>query len=249
MANFQPLSAETHNTIGVDESKLATTFSTFHLVNVEVKEAVQAASEFPLFFTKVANQQTWTISAVCGFAPQENVFELNGNWHAQYTPLSLRTLPFTTQLMEGNSEPTIHIDESSPSIVTNGGEALFLESLRPTAYLDNKKKLLSERIGAMQQSVALVNEINKLELIQAVDLIIEYADNTQQRIGGLATLNEMKLQNLSPEALESLNKQGLLSVVFNILGSIFQVNRVIRLHNNKFADRMVSNIKFETSKS
>ncbi len=129
------------------------------------------------------------------------------------------------------------------------GEALFLPSKRPTAYLDNKKKLLDERVTAMQQTAVMMNQISEMGLIHSVDLIIEYKDNTNQRVGGLATVNEQRLQNLTGEELASLNQKGLLNVLFNILGSILQVNRVIRLHNTKFPDRAVNNIKFETSKS
>ena len=101
----------------------------------------------------------------------------------------------------------------------------------------------------MQQTAVMLNQLNEMGLIHAVDLIIEYKDNTNQRVGGLATVNEQRLQNLSADELATLNQKGLLNVLFSILGSIFQVNRVIRLHNTKFPGRAVNNIKFETSKS
>ena len=125
---------------------------------------------------------------------------------------------------------------------------MFLSSGRPTAYLDNKQKLLKERVDAMQQTASLLSELAELALIQPTDLLIEYADKTQQRVGGLAMLNEERLQQLSPETLSALNKKGVLSVLFNILGSVFQINRVIRLHNTKFPTRLISNVKFEISK-
>ena len=101
----------------------------------------------------------------------------------------------------------------------------------------------------MQQTAVMMNQISEMGLIHSVDLIIEFKDNTSQRVGGLATVNEQRLQNLTAEELANLNQKGLLNVLFNILGSILQVNRVIRLHNTKFPDRAVNNIKFETSKS
>lgn len=248
MPNFQILSSEQHSSTYVDESRLPTTFSNFHLVNVEIKEAVQASSEFPLFFSKVANQQRWTISALCGFAPKENVFETQGTWLARFTPLGLRTLPFTLNFEKDPEAPQTVLDIDSPAVSTTKGEALFLSSGRPTAYLDNKQKLLKERVTAMQQTAALLNDIAALNLIQPTDLIIEYSDNTQQRVGGLAMLNEQRLQNLTSEELSSLHKTGVLSVLFNILGSIFQINRTIHLHNTKFPSRFINNVKFETSK-
>ena len=249
MPKFETLSADTHSTLKIDESKLANTYSKFHLVNVEIKEAVQASSEFPLFLSKSSDGKYWTISALCGLAPQENVFETQGTWLGHYAPLSLRTLPFVTRINGETQQQEILVDVESPAVSTQAGEKLFLESKRPTAYLDNKKKLLEERVNAMQQTAVMLNQLSEMGLIHAVDLIIEYKDNTNQRVGGLATVNEQRLQNLTGEELASLNQKGLLNVLFNILGSIFQVNRVIRLHNTKFPDRAVNNIKFETSKS
>lgn len=253
MPNFEVLTADKHSDVRVDEGKLAKTFANFHLVNVEIKEAVQASSEYPLFFSKVSNQQRWTISALCGFAPKENVFEAQGTWLAHVTPLSLRTLPFTLSFESDPATPETLLDMDSPAVAKSNtgkdsGDALFLSSGRPTAYLDNKQKLLKERVDAMQQTASLLGELAELALIQPTDLLIEYADKTQQRVGGLAMLNEERLQQLSPETLSALNKKGVLSVLFNILGSVFQINRVIRLHNTKFPTRLISNVKFEISK-
>lgn len=253
MPNFEVLTADKHSDVRVDEDKLAKTFANFHLVNIEIKEAVQASSEYPLFFSKVSNQQRWTISALCGFAPKENVFETQGTWLAHVTPLSLRTLPFTLSFESDPTTPETLLDMDSPAVAKNNtgkgsGDALFLSSGRPTAYLDNKQKLLKERVDAMQQTASLLSELAELALIQPTDLLIEYADKTQQRVGGLAMLNEERLQQLSPDTLSALNKKGVLSVLFNILGSVFQINRVIRLHNTKFPTRLISNVKFEISK-
>jgi len=249
MPTFETLSADTHSALTIDESKLASTYSKFHLLNIEIKEAVQASSDFPLFFSKSTDAQYWTISALCGLAPQENVFETQGTWLGHYAPLSLRTLPFIVRLGNDAQQQEVLVDVDSPAVSSKSGEALFLPSKRPTAYLDHKKKLLDERVTAMQQTAVMMNQISEMGLIHTVDLIIEYKDNTNQRVGGLATVNEQRLQNLTGEELASLNQKGLLNVLFNILGSILQVNRVIRLHNTKFPERAVDNIKFETSKS
>ncbi len=249
MPNFQLLSAESHSDVTIDESKLPITFSKFHMINVEIKEAVQAANEFPLFFSRATNNQYWTISALCGLAPEENVFETQGSWLAHFTPLSLRTLPFTLNFEKSSSEPETLIDLDSPSVTASSGEALFLSSKRPTAFLDNKQKLLAERVTSMKQTAVILNDVSEMGLIQPIDLIVEFSDGTKQRIGGLATVNEQRLQSLTADELAKLHQKGVLSVLFNILGSIFQVNRIIRLQNTKFPARAVNNIKFETSKS
>ncbi|MBU3020609.1 SapC family protein [Aestuariibacter sp. A3R04] len=249
MQNFEPVNPQAHGDVRIDEHQLPALYSRFHMLNVELKEAVQASSEFPLFFSKVANSQRWTISALCGLGLNENVFVQLDEWVAHYTPLSLQTLPFSLQIEENNGKHTLLIDLASAAVNTKNGSALFLSSKRPSAFLDNKRKLLEERSMAMAQTSALLEEMASMGLIRAVDLIIEYADNTQQRVGGLATVNEQQLQTLDAEQLALLNGKQCLSVLANILGSVFQMNRLIRLHNKKYPGKAISNIKLETSKA
>lgn len=232
MSHFEVLSAQAHGHLRVDEPQLVGEFARRHMLNIELREAVQAASEFPLFISKVSNTNSWAISALCGLA--------------HYTPLCLKTLPFLIQMNEQGSQTLL--DTQSVAVSQDKGEALYLSTGRPSAYLDAKQKLLTERVAAMSQTTELLNQLAQLDLFQPVDLIIEFADSTQQRVGGLYALNEQRIQALSPEQLATLNQHNTLSVMFNILGSIFQVNRLIRLHNSRFAERAVSNIKFETSK-
>lgn len=246
MPHFEVLSAQAHGHIRVDEPQLVGEFARRHMLNIELREAIQAASEFPLFISKVSNTNSWAISALCGLAPGENVFCQQHQWLAHYTPLCLKTLPLLIQMNDQGSQTLL--DTQSVAISEDKGEALYLSTGRPSAYLNAKQKLLAERVAAMSQTTELLNQLAELDLFQPVDLIIEFADNTQQRVGGLYSLNEQRIQELSPAQLASLNKHNTLSVLFNILGSIFQVNRLIRLHNSRFTERAVSNIKFETSK-
>ena len=249
MQNFEPVNALAHSELHIDEQQLPHLFERFHLVNVELKEAVQAASEYPLFFSKVANSQRWAISALCGLGLNENVFVQDAEWVAHYTPLSLQTLPFSLQRNEANSESVLLVDTASPAVSTQTGTALFLSSKRPSAFLDSKRKILEERTVAMVQTAALLDEIASMGLIRAVDIVIEFTDDTQQRVGGLAAVNEQQFQALSAEQLLLLNTKQCLSVLANILGSVFQMNRLIRLHNKKYPGRAISNIKLETSKA
>ena len=249
MQNFEPVNAQSHSEMRIDELQLPMLFERFHLVNVELKEAVQAASEYPLFFSIVANSQRWAISALCGFGLNENVFVQDNEWLAHYTPLSLQTLPFSLQRGEGDSESALLLDTTSAVVSTQSGTALFLSSKRPSAFLDSKRKLLEKRTVAMAQTGALLEEIASMGLIRAVDIVIEFADGTQQRVGGLAAVNEQQFQALNAEQLALLNTKQCLSVLANILGSVFQMNRLIRLHNKKYPGKAISNIKLETSKA
>jgi len=62
-------------------------------------------------------------------------------------------------------------------------------------------------------------------------------------------VNEQQFQALNAEQLALLNTKQCLSVLANILGSVFQMNRLIRLHNKKYPGKAISNIELETSKA
>nr|WP_232365182.1 SapC family protein [Salinimonas marina] len=180
--------------------------------------------------------------------PAENVFFHNNQWLAQYTPLSLQTLPFILQRQGSASEADMLIDCHCPALSKSQGEALYLSSGRATVYLNNKKKLLTERVTAMTQTTDLLHEMANLGLFRPVDLVLLFTDGSRQRIGGLYGVDEHALHALSADDLKMLNTNNTLAALFNILGSVFQVNRLIRLHNQKFPNRAVSNIKLETNK-
>lgn len=249
MPNFESLSADKHSQLFVDEQKLIATFAKQHMVHVEVAECVNASTEFALFFSRIANGKGWTVSALCSFVPGQNLFSPSAEqWTAHYTPMSLRTLPLSMQYDEQN-QSTVMLDTAHSAVSSHHGEALYNAANRPTPYLSNKLKQLDERVSAFAQTQSILANAEKLGLIQPVDLILEFANGEQQRINGLATVNENALKGLSAQTLHELNTQGVLAPMYSLLGSILQVNRLIRLHNGRYPENQIKNIKFETSKS
>ena len=248
MADYQRLDPAQHSELRIDEEQRAALFAERHMVNIELKEVVQAAADFPLFISKISDSSQWAVSALCGLTPAENVFLDNNQWLAQYTPLSLQTLPFILQSQGPQSEADLLIDCHSSVLSKTQGEALYLSTGRATVYLNNKKKLLTERVTAMTQTTDLLHEMANLGLFRPINLVLLFADGSRQKIGGLYGVDEQALHALSAEDLKRLNTNNTLAALFNILGSVFQVNRLIRLHNQKFPNRAVSNIKIETNK-
>lgn len=248
MADYQLLDPAIHSELRINEEQRAALFAEHHMVNIELKEVVQAASDFPLFISKISDSSQWAVSALCGLAPSENVFVDDNQWLAQYTPLSLQTLPFILKSQGPQSEADLLIDCHSSALSKSQGEPLYLSSGRFTVYLNNKKKLLTERVAAMAQTRGLLHEMASLGLFRPINLVLLFADGSRQKIGGLYGLDEQALHALPAEDLKKLNTHNTLAALFNILGSVFQVNRLIRLHNQKFPNRTVSNIKIETNK-
>lgn len=248
MSDYEVLDPSRHAQLRIDEHQRTQLFTQRHMVNIELKEAVQAAADFPLFISKVADNSRWAISALCGLAPGENVYVDNLQWQAQYTPLSLQTLPFIMQIKDSSSAPAVLIDSCSPTVSVTHGEPLYLASGRPSAFLHNKTKLLKDRVAAMEQTTMLLQQLADLMLFRPLDLVLQFRDESQQRVSGLYGIDEQVLHALSGDQLQTLNANNTLSALFNILGSVFQINRLIRLHNSKFAERAINNIKLETTK-
>ena len=69
MSDYEVLEPSRHAQLRIDEQQRTQLFTQRHMVNIELKEAVQAAADFPLFISKVADNSRWAISALCYYCP------------------------------------------------------------------------------------------------------------------------------------------------------------------------------------
>ncbi|QPG06716.1 SapC family protein [Salinimonas marina] len=74
MADYQRLDPAKHSDFRIDEEQRTALFAERHMVNIELKEVVQAAADFPLFISKISDSSQWAVSALCGLAPPRMFF-------------------------------------------------------------------------------------------------------------------------------------------------------------------------------
>ncbi|MFT7008887.1 MAG: hypothetical protein ACJAXJ_003430 [Colwellia sp.] len=249
MSELTELDHTKHSDLHVIKNSQINFSATQHLLNIRVTEVGQMVCSLPVFLTKDPQHGLWRLSAVTSFALGHNLLVQNDRWMAPYQPSYIQTYPF--YLMNSPREEktyTIGIDESSEVFSTEDGEALFDNSGKGTEFLSRIKTMLEADIENNINTYKFGKEMDALGLCKPINLLISYADNTTQKITGLTTIDEDKLQYLTAENLFELNKKGYLTPIHGMLISMLQLNGLIQKNNNIEALPKIKNIKLEVTK-
>ena len=177
------------------------------------------------------------------------MFVIQGKWSATYQPTVLQTYPLF--LMQSPKDPeshTIGVFDQSSAFSEEIGEALFDDKGNPSLYLSRIKTLLEADIKNDIQTYQFGKKLEQLGMLKAIDLLVHYQDGAVQTLSGLHTIDEDKLQALSAELLHDLNKQGYLVQIHAMLISIYQLNLLIRKHNEINDSKKIIQLKIEIAK-
>jgi hypothetical protein len=249
MSELVELSNTRHKDLKVKGNCGVEVAATQQIVKLRVNEVGRAAGNFPIFFTRSAQNGALALSALTSFENSQNMFVQNGQWQATYQPSAIQTFPFF--LMRSTSDEksyTIGIDEKSQVFSKEIGELLFEQNGKASMQLSRAKVLLEADIQNDIQTFGFGKELEKLALLKSIDLVVQYQDGTNQSITGLITIDEDKMNSLSPEQLHSLNHRGFLVQIHAMLISIYQLNLIIQKQNSRSDLPKVAQLKIEVAK-
>lgn len=232
-----------------------------HLLNLRAHEIGRVLCDLPVFFSRASNGQ-YLVSALCSFVPGQNLWVQQAQWQALYLPMCLQTYPLFLLGGPAAAEQRLGIDltalcaapqaadapaATDPAAIL--GEALFDGNGQPTLYLSRQRALLGADVQQDFLTYQFCRTLVQWQLLKAVDLVLQMQDGSLQTIQGLATVDEDKLQSLSPEQLSQLQQQGYLALLHGILMSIYQLNGLIRRHNQRPELPGVKSVRLELSRS
>ena len=86
-------------------------------------------------------------------------------------------------------------------------------------------------------------------MLKPIEIIVTFEDGTSQTIIDLYTIDEDKLQSLSAEKLGTLARNGYLITIHAMLISIYQVNALVRRHNQGARRKTVRNVKMQVGRA
>lgn len=221
-----------------------------HLINIKVNEIGHAMTCFPVFLTRVSDKSDWAISAITSFELNANLFVKDNAWQGSYQPTGMQTYPFF--LMNSPTEKgqfTMGIDETNPAFTTGEGQPLFEENDKATEYLSRVTAQLEGDIKNEIHSYRFAQKLEELGLIKPMDLLVFYNEGAVNTLKGLNTIDEEKLQSMDIKAIDELRTSGYLGPVYGMLMSIFQLNAMIKRHNEYGGLRNVGQVKLETPKA
>ena len=234
-AKIVPLSKEQHQALRVHFKQPFAHIAEEHLLPVVVHEFGPAAAVYPIVFVKNNDSGGFQPVVLLGLEPGKNLYLQDEQMQASYVPVSARNYPFfLTPDPENDKQLTIGIDENSPRVSIDDGEALYTEQGEETEMLQRAKQQLADFFDTSRVTRTFVEKLTELNLLEAKTLTVQV--NSQKReINGLFLVDEKKLNELSDEQFMELRKQGYLAPIYAHMLSVQQVQRLTRWQSEREA--------------
>lgn len=222
-----PLNRETHKELrlkasGDDFGFAANTNS----VPLAAAEFYDAQRDYPILFAGASDDELAPV-ALLGLRQGENLFVgKNRQWDGDYVPVFARCYPFVLARNEGADDFLVCVDESSPALVKKGGEPLFDEDGKESAFLRRSVDLLSEFQSHMKRTRELVQRLKAFGLLKEITLQVVPEGGEPLSLQGVRVVDEQKLMTLEDAQVQELFRSGELGWIYAHLASLRNVQRL-----------------------
>jgi len=215
-----------------------------NLSAVTLGELSACTGNFPVVFLQNADTKVFIPVAMFGLRTNENIYYNEAGWDSSYVPMMIQQAPFVIgyddRKEESSQDLTICLDKKSPYLSDVEGIALFTPAGEETDYLKNRNQLLSAIFEGEKLTSQFTRKIVELGLLSPIEVILQPANGEIRKVTGLHSLNEQKLKALTPAQLQELHSLDFLPACYIILGSMFQLHRLIKLRNDKSDEKIVN---------
>ena len=233
MAELVELTPDAHGDLKLDTQAAIEVAKRTHIMSLRVTEISRAACEVPVFLTKSSQDGEWLISSITSLEVEKSLLVRDDKWMGLYQPSAMATYPFF--LMRHPTEEkqyTIGIDEEHAAFSKDSGEALFEDSKKATPMLSRITAMLQEDMRNDVHTYQFCKHVSELGLIRPIDVSVAYEGGKVNTLKGLNTIDEAKLVDLSEEQFKELREKNYLAPLYSLLISLYQLNHLIRLHND-----------------
>lgn len=227
--NYIPLDKEKHKDLKVNLKHDFSFAKDTHLAAVTLREFPQVASAMPLVFVKDNKAGSVHAIAMLGTEQNVNMFMHDGKWQSHAIPMNVVRYPFDVR--PDGEKLGVFIDENSP-LVGKEGEPLFTAEGEATPFLQNRQQLLADLANSEIASQRFTKALTDMDLLQPMQIHIEYVSGERRTLNGIITINETKLAELADDKVLELHKAGFLAPIYTMLTSLGQLNRLVQLSAN-----------------
>lgn len=239
MTNIIPLNNVAHKDLKIIQKYSEQFGHNVGAVLIFPTEFADIQREYPILFQKNPDTLKFQSIALLGLIPNENLFLNDGQWNARYIPAIVAREPFVIgfedQSATGGEEnaPVVMVDMDSPRVSTQDGQNVFLEFGGNTRYLENVNLILQGIYQGSAISDEMFEAFTDLDLIEPVALEVKLNNGEVHRLTGNYTIHREKLNALSAENLEKLNKAGFLEGAFLVMNSLNNMKNLIDIKNSR----------------
>ncbi len=226
MTQIVPLNKQIHRHLRVDGRPSAAYGDNQHFVQVIVNEFPHLVVHYPILFGKQQDTGEFFCGVMLGFIEGENQFL--DDWRGDpefYRPLSLQRVPFYAH------GPELAIDVDHPRVNAEGGKELFTEHGQPTRYLQSIIWAFQDLQPGIERTRIFIARLLELNLIEPVDIEVEFEDGTLRRCEGLYTVNQEVLARIPDAVALELFRRGYLTLMQLMIASLKQVRVMARTKN------------------
>jgi hypothetical protein len=227
MTQIVPLNKEFHRTLKVDGRASAAYGDNRRFVQVIVNEFPHLVVRYPILFSKDGNTGQFYCGALLGFDEGENLFLDEWTEREFYRPLALQRAPFYTH----GSELAIDLDH--PRVGAAGGKALFDEFGRPSRYLQSIIWAFQDLKPGIEVTKVFIARLLELNLIEPIDIEVEFDDGTMRNCEGLYTVNQEVLSRLADAVVVELFRRGYMRLIDLMIASLKQIALMARKKNTR----------------
>ncbi|NVK55706.1 MAG: SapC family protein [Alteromonadaceae bacterium] len=238
--NFVPLDKNKHKDLKVAVDPAFPYAKNTHLAAASIREFAQLASAMPLVIIQDPKTNNHHVVAMLGMEPGKNLFLQGDKWDASHVPMNIVRYPFDVR--PDGEKLGVYVDENS-DLLKDEGQALFTAEGEPTEFLNNRQRLLGDLANSEMLTQKFVAKVVELELLEAMQIRLQYANGEGRNVGGIMTINEKKLFELSDEQVLELHKAGFMGAIYALMMSLGQLNRLIELSNK--SDNPIKSMQME----
>jgi hypothetical protein len=211
-------------------------YAAVNAVSVITREFSRLLARYPIFFTKSTDTGQFEPAALLGFARGENLFLNEGRWDAAYVPLQIQRQPFSLipRRSAGEVQPSaleVAIDIDSAQLQAEAGERLFQDDGQATEYLQNVTSVLSALVKGSSETYAFTQRLAELDLIEPVQIKVEFVDGSDSRLQGLYWISEAHLKALPAAQLAELRDREHLQWLYFQMASVAHVAELVARKN------------------
>jgi hypothetical protein len=249
MANVVPVRKNLHQNIKIATKRGLEHIANQHIAPISAREYPKAANNFPIFLVKQPEGTRYRSVVMLGLESGENLFYKNEAWEGTYLPQGIAMMPFGLGV-DPDKEKTLttYIDLDSQYVGEDKENALFDAEGNDTEFYTNVQNSLGRLFENENMTEKFMEELFANDLLQELELHINFSTGENKKLVGLFGIDEKKLQELSDDKILDFHKRGLFVPIHAMLGSVSQINRLAQLRNLADSPQKVIGIQVQLAK-
>lgn len=240
MTELVALNNQTHRVLRIAVEQARREAGAAHLLSVVPREFPRLVGHYPIFFAKSAENGQIEPAVLLGFKSGENLFMIDGNWDAAYVPLQVQRQPFSLiprrdAVTHVSASLDLALDVSRPYVQAVEGERLFTDDGQASPFLQNIGSIMKALVTGSREAHTFTATLVELNLLETVQIDIEFADTTKTKMEGLYWIAAAALKALPASALAELRDLGHLEWLYFQMASLAHVSALVARKNRLIA--------------